>query len=107
MATQCIDISADKNLSDQSPIAMFAFVICYIVTNILMDPSFMFVIVIFIEFALCQILFQYSSRIVYLGAKFLLTHSDLSPTFKDKAYFPSERDIVGIRMILPEDELYE
>lgn len=100
MATLCVDISADKNLTNASPLAMYAFIICYIITNMLMKPDFLFIIVILIELVLCQIFFQFSPRMVFITLQFLSRQEFLSPTIEDEKYHSNEQDIVSLRKIL-------
>ena len=105
MATQCIDISADKNVSTASPIAMYAFIICYIITNMFMQPDFLYVIVILIELVMCQVFFQFSPRMVYLTILFLFRNSLLSPSHKDVVYHAEEKDLKALKKVLIEDRL--
>jgi hypothetical protein len=106
MATLCVDISADKNLSNSSPLAMFAWVICYIITSVIMKPDFLYLIIIIIEMVICQILFQFSPRLVFLTLQFLNTHNNMTPNFTDLKYYPNERDINGLEnVLLPEEEV--
>lgn len=100
MATLCVDISADKNLTNASPLAMYAFIICYIVTNMLMKPDFLFIIVILIELVLCQIFFQFSPRMVFITLQFLTRQEFLSPTIEDEKYHSNEKELVALRKIL-------
>jgi hypothetical protein len=100
MATQCIDISADKNLTQSSPISMFAFIICFIITNLFMKPDFLYVIVVLVELILCQILFQFSVRMVYLTIIFLFRETLMSPTSTDVKYHPDENSLVAMKKIL-------
>ena len=100
MATLCVDISADKNLTNASPLAMYAFIICYIITNMLMKPDFLFIIVILIELVLCQIFFQFSPRMVFITLQFLSKQEFLSPTIEDEKYHSNEQDLVPLRKIL-------
>ena len=100
MATLCVDISADKNLTNASPLAMYAFIICYIITNMLMDPDFLFIIIIIVELVLCQVFFQFSPRVVFITIQFLSKQSHLSPTLEDIKYIPEEKDLVPLRKIL-------
>ena len=107
MATQCIDISADKNLTNASPIAMYAFILCYIVTNMFMQPSFLYIIVVAVELVLCQLLFQFSPRVVYLTILFLFKHTTMSPNFKDNQYYPNEKELKGLKKLIKKEELNE
>lgn len=100
MATQCVDISADKNISQASPFAMAAFVGCYILTNMLMEPDLLMFILLVIQFVVCQVLFQFSPRTVFLTIQFLLIHQSLAPTFKDKAYHPIAEDVPRLNELL-------
>lgn len=100
MATLCVDISADKNLTNASPLAMYAFIICYIVTNMLMDPDFLFLIVILIELVLCQIFFQFSPRMVFITMQFLSKQEHLSPTIEDEKYISDEKELKELRKII-------
>jgi hypothetical protein len=100
MATLCVDISADKNLSNSSPLAMFAWVICYIITSVFMKPDFLYLIIIIIEMVICQILFQFSPRLVFLTLQFLNTHHNLTPSFVDAKYYHNERDISALESVL-------
>lgn len=100
MATLCVDISADKNLTNASPLAMYAFIICYIITNMLMKPDFLFIIVILIELVLCQVFFQFSPRMVFITLQFLTKQEHLSPTVEDEKYVSNEKDIAPLRKIL-------
>ena len=105
MATLCVDISADKNLSNSSPLAMFAWVICYIITSVIMKPDFLYLIIIIIEMVVCQILFQFSPRLVFLTLQFLNTHNNLTPNFRDTKYHDNEREIKGLESVLIEEEV--
>lgn len=100
MATLCVDISGDKKLSNGSPIAYIAFIIAYIVTNLVMKPDFLFFIIVLMEFGLCMIFFQVSPRLVFLTLRFLTTQEYLSPTVKDKEYHYNEKDLKELRKIL-------
>lgn len=100
MATKCVDISADKNLTHASPFAMWAFIACYIVTNILMKPDFLFLIVIFIEMLLCQIFFQYSPRLVFMTLQYLGKQEYLTPNFDDIKYYPYEKHIPELDKVI-------
>lgn len=102
MATQCIDISADKNISNASPFAMGAFMVCYIITNMLMTASFLMFIFLIVEFLICQILFQFSPRVVFLSFNFLVMKKYRTPTMEDKAYYPMEQDLENLQKILPD-----
>ena len=100
MATTCIDISADKNISNASPFSMIAFMILYIITNILMSASFLFIILVIVEFIVCQILFQFSPRVVFLMLDFITQHTHLSPTREDLRYYPQEKDIENLKNLI-------
>lgn len=104
MATQCVDISADKNISQASPFAMAAFVVYYIVLNFLMEADFLYFIFLVIGFVICQVLFQFSARTVFLTMQFFVTHQVLTPTFKDAEYHPIAEDIPRLNKLL---EKYE
>lgn len=100
MATLCVDISADKNLTNASPLAMYAFIICYIITNMLMKPDFLFLIIILIELVLCQVFFQFSPRMVFITMQFLGKQEYLSPTVEDEKYVANEELIKPLKKIL-------
>lgn len=100
MATLCVDISADKNLTNASPLAMYAFIICYIITNMLMKPDFLFLIIILIELVLCQVFFQFSPRMVFITMQFLGKQEHLSPTVEDEKYVANEELIKPLKKIL-------
>ena len=105
MATQCIDIASDKNLTNASPIAMYAFIICYIITNMFMQPDFLYVIVILIELVLCQVFFQFSPRMVFLTILFLFRNSLLSPSHQDDFYHAEEKDLKALKKVLKEERI--
>jgi hypothetical protein len=107
MPTQCIDISADKNISNASPFAMGAFMVCYIVTNMLMKASFLYFILLIVEFIICQILFQFSPRVVFLSIKFLTMQKYKTPTHEDAIYYPMEADLQNLQPILDYNEIKE
>ena len=100
MATLCVDISADKNLTNASPLAMYAFIFCYIITNMLMKPDFLFLIVILIELVLCQVFFQFSPRMVFITMQFLTKQEHLSPTIEDDKYIADEKQLKELNKIL-------
>lgn len=107
MPTQCIDISADKNISNASPFAMGAFMVCYIITNLLMKASFLFFIMLIVEFIICQVLFQFSPRVVFLSIRFLTMHKYKTPTHTDPVYYPMESDLKNLQPILDYKEINE
>lgn len=97
------DISADKNISNQSPIAIFAFMILFVITNLVMEPSFPMLIIVLFEYLFTQVFFQVSPRIVFLSLSFLSTKVNLSPNFEDTKYYSNEKDVKSIMRILNED----
>jgi hypothetical protein len=107
MPTQCIDISADKNISNASPFAMGAFMVCYVITNLLMKASFIYFILLIVEFIICQVLFQFSPRVVFLSIRFLTMQKYQTPTHEDLKYYPMEQDLSNLQPILEYKEIKE
>lgn len=105
MATQVIDLSSDKNVSNASPISMIAFMICFLITNMVMEVSFLYFVVVVAEFLLCQIFFQFTPRMVFLTIKFLFIQATLSPTIDDKDYYADEYQLKNLKKVLkPKDQ---
>ena len=104
MATRCIDISENRKMSNMSPIAMFVFIPVYIILTALMEPGFTYVLVLFLTFVLIQIFFQYTPRYIFLTLRFLLTNSDLTPSFVDEEYVYDENSIKSLNKILEDYE---
>lgn len=104
MATRCIDISENRKMGNMSPIAMFVFIPIYIILTAVMEPGFTYVLMLFLSFLVTQIFFQYTPRYIFLTLRFLLTNSDLTPSFKDKDYIHDERELKNLRTILVEKD---
>ena len=102
MRNTFINVSADKALKDQSPIPVFVWVVCYVITSLVATFDLMFLVIILVEFVVCQILFQYHPRTVYLTMKFLVTHYRFTPNHEDEEYIYDEYSIEGLREVLPE-----
>lgn len=95
-----IDVSADKNLTDTSPIAAGVFAFMLVITSALVPATtVVFYIIVLIEYLLSMIFFQHSPRIVYLTLLFLFKHEKLSPTFEDKDFVFNENEIVELSKI--------
>jgi hypothetical protein len=90
MATRCTDISENRKLNQASPMAMVVFIAIYVVMTALMEKDFLYFVSLIFVYVLCQILFYYKPRFVFLTMRFLFTNSYLTPTFHDKQYLHDE-----------------
>lgn len=105
MATKVIDISENKKVSSVSPVAVFAWVACFVVlTALIRDNFFLYFILNFVAWILTQIFFQFSPRFVFLSLRFLSTNAKLSPSFKDKNYLQNTTSIKSLSKILDKSE---
>lgn len=104
MATRCVDISENKKLAQESPVAMVITVVCFIIETALMKPGIVYLICILLTYAICHILFFYSPRFVFLTFKFLFSNSYLTPTFEDYDYLPNEYDVPELAKLLKGSE---
>lgn len=105
MATHVIDLSSDKNITNASPIAMMVFMFSFVIINMVMEVSFLYFVVVAVDFIICQVLFQFTPRMVFLSVKFYLTQSDLSPTYSDVEYYADEYALENMkRVLMPKDE---
>ena len=105
MAMRCIDISENRKIGNISPIAIFAFVACFVVLTAVMNPGFTYLLSVILAFILTQIFFQYTPRFVFLYIKYLFTNSKLTPTFYDEKYMSNHFKIKNLQKILPDRSL--
>lgn len=101
MATKCIDISENKKLGKVSPIAIMAWVFCFVVLTVVMKPGIIYMLLLILSYIVTQVLFQYTPRYVLWVLRFLVTNSRLSPNFKDTKYLADHKTNKHLQRILP------
>ena len=101
MATKCIDISENKKLGKVSPIAIMAWVFCFVVLTVVMKPGIIYILLLIVSYIVTQILFQYTPRYVLWVLKFLVTNSKLTPSFRDKKFLADHKTNQHLQRILP------
>jgi len=105
MARKFLDISEDSRFKSTSPVAIGAWLICYIFINIFVDLGIMYFIWLILSAVFCHLFFQYQPRFIYLTYLFLIKHVDLSPNFDDKQYIYDETKYEDILRVMHEDEI--
>lgn len=105
MARKFLDISEDARFKSTSPVAIAAWLVCYIIINILVDLGIMYFVWLILSAVLCHLFFQYQPRFIYLTYLFLIKHVDLSPNFDDKQYIYDETKYENILRVMHEDEI--
>jgi hypothetical protein len=107
MPTKCIDIADNKKLGHASPVAMAAFLICFIIMNIFITIGFLWFILTAIIYIITQVFFQYTPRVIWLSLRFMGKSTRLSPSFPDLLYVPDEARFNEIRKIMDDETVVE
>ena len=84
--TKCIDVSENRDLQAVSPVAMGVFVVIFFFINLLIKFGILYIICVIIAYALTQMFFQYTPRVVMATLKYITRSSHLSPSFDDIEY---------------------
>ena len=105
MARKFLDITEDSRFKATSPVAIAAWLVCFIIINIIVDFGLMIFIWYAVAGILCHLFFQYQPRFIYLTYLFLTKHTNLSPNFEDKQYIYDETQYENILKVLHPDEI--
>ena len=97
--THFIDVSGVKTKKG-SPIAAIFVVVYFLILNMIMDPSFMYLFIFLGGSVIINLVFDYSVRVAYYSFKFITTPVKLSPNFKDFRYIRDENEIENLRKVL-------
>lgn len=105
MARKFLDISEDARFKSTSPVAIAAWLICFIIINIFVDLGIMYIVWLLLSGIFCHLFFQYQPRFIYLTYLFIIKHVDLSPNFEDKQYIADETRYDSILRVMHEEEI--
>jgi len=98
MATKFVDLNNDPRITEGSVVSLVVFASLAIIETALIHFSFLYVIVLFITWLLCNFVFQFSPRLTLLVAKVMIgSESRLTPNFDDKNYIYDEDLIENVR----------
>jgi hypothetical protein len=68
--------------------------------TVLLPPGIPYLICLAVAYILCQVLFFYKPRFVFLTMRFLFTNSYLTPSIDDQDFLADERQIEGLGALI-------
>jgi len=100
MAREIIDIK-DTTKGTTSPIAVGVWFVVFVILNILIKDDFLILFLLSIgSWFICDMLFKYTPRMVYITILYVMEAPELTPSHPDKGYYHNLEDIKGINEVI-------